>query len=74
MISFIFHYYQNYYSGLPHTTSNINHYIKQEINFFKNKNTFLQSQYTDEKHILRYHAVLATKQLDLSKQNLIQLS
>lgn len=48
MISFIFHYYQNY-SGLPHTTSNINHYIKQEIfssrtrTFFSKANTQMRS-------------------------------
>ena len=49
--------------------------INLQLKFFlKNESIVLQSQYTDEKYILRNHAVLAIKQLDLSKQNLVQIS
>lgn len=49
--------------------------LNMVLNFyFNNKSIFLQNQYTDEKYILRDHAVLAIKQLDLSRQTLVQVS
>lgn len=77
MVSFTFHYYQKllFWFAIYYIKYKPVIIFNMDLNFFfKNKSIFLQSQYTDEKYILRYHAVLAIKQLDLSKQNLVQLS